>query len=77
MGLHSIIHEYLNNTDLQNHHHNNNPIVMAILLVLFVINFSLSMTGATEIIRLCAAIGAAIPAIGAAILWIKNNKHKF
>ena len=72
-----MIHDILNGTDLQNHNHNNNPITMAVLLVLFIINFSVSMAAATEFIRFCAAIGAAIPAIGAAILWVKNNKNKF
>jgi hypothetical protein len=77
MNLTAMIHDILNGTDLQNHHHNNNPIIMALLFVLFAINFSVSIAAATDIIRLCAAVGAAIPAIGAAILWVKNNKDKF
>ena len=56
--------------------HNNNPIAMAILFVIFSINMAISIASATEIIRLAAAIGALIPALGGAYLWFRNNIKK-
>ena len=56
---------------------NNNPIIMIVLFIVFAINMSISIASVTDIIRLCAAIGALIPAIGGTYIWLKSNKHKF
>jgi hypothetical protein len=57
--------------------HNNNPFAMVILFIVFSVNMAISLASATEIIRLCAAIAALVPAIGGAFIWLKNNKHFF
>jgi len=57
--------------------HNNSPFAMLILLIVFSVNMVISLASATEIIRLCAALFALIPAIGGAFIWLKNNKHFF
>ena len=57
--------------------HNNNPFAMLILFIVFSVNMAISIASATEIIRLCAAIAALVPAIGGAFIWLKNNKYFF
>lgn len=56
---------------------NNNPFAMFFLFIVFSVNMAISIASATEIIRLCAAIAALIPAIGGAYIWIKKNKDSF
>lgn len=50
---------------------------MFFLFIVFSVNMAISIASATEIIRLCAAIAALIPAIGGAYIWIKKNKNYF